>query len=73
MDEADFEVAKGRAREIAIGMYVGEPCRVCGLPILRQHIEEGAVFAGYSSDSKARSAHAFCWKAEIPQSEWAHR
>ena len=40
--------------------YSPEPCRICGKPI---GDDENAVYAGYSLESKARSAHGACWNA----------
>ena len=42
---------------LALAMYDGEPCRICGKPIT---IAADAVFVGYSSDNKARAAHHDC-------------
>jgi hypothetical protein len=55
--------------EVAISMYVGEPCRICGKPITR---DGGIIFAGYSVDNKARSAHKKCWHSNTPKSQWAY-
>lgn len=61
------------ARNLAAAMYTGEPCRICGENITMEDLENGAVFAGYSADEKARSAHKHCWDKQIPQSEWRHQ
>ena len=52
-------------------MYLGEPCRICGETI--EDID-GVVFAGYSKDSMARSAHGECWRehGEDEHGGWAH-
>ena len=47
--------------DIASGMYVGEPCRICGLLLTVIDVKDGAVFAGYSADNKSRAAHKLCW------------
>ena len=47
--------------DIALGMYVGEPCRICGLLLTVIDVKDGAVFAGYSKDNKSRAAHKICW------------
>jgi hypothetical protein len=50
-------------------MYENEPCRICG-----ELIDDArkAVYAGYSKDSKSRSAHKACWNKNIPQAQWAY-
>ena len=48
---------------LALAFYVGEPCRICGKPITRKDLDNGAVFAGYSKDKKSRTAHKECWLA----------
>lgn len=55
----------------ALGMYAGEPCRVCGVTIGVDDFP-GLVFAGYSMCNKARSAHGTCWARGSPKSEWAY-
>ena len=52
---------------IALSMYVGEPCRICGCLLTVIDVRDGAVFAGYSKDNKSRAAHKLCWNnaAEI--------
>ena len=64
--------AETQAYRIALGMYAGEPCRICGELITRDDLRD-LVYAGYSADSKARSAHAACWEKNIPQAEWKHQ
>jgi hypothetical protein len=59
-DEFGFYVSKEAAVRIALSMYVGEPCRYCGKPITQDDVHT-AVFAGYSSDNKSRTAHKVCW------------
>jgi hypothetical protein len=50
--------------------YSQEPCRICGQPIGE---DKNAVYAGYSLDSKSRSAHYACWSARKHQkSEWIY-
>lgn len=51
----------GSPGNIALEMYVNEPCRICGRLLTSSDIES-AVFAGYSADSKSRAAHEICWK-----------
>lgn len=46
---------------LAISMYVGEPCRICGAKITIEDIKDGAVFVGYNEDNTSRSAHRRCW------------
>ena len=46
---------------IALSMYVGEPCRICGCLLTVNDVKAGAVFAGYSKDNKSRAAHKLCW------------
>lgn len=46
---------------IALSMYVGEPCRICGCLLTVIDVRDGAVFAGYSKDNKSRAAHKLCW------------
>lgn len=45
------------AARIALAMYEGEPCRICGKPITSA---ADAVFVGYSKDNTARAAHHDC-------------
>jgi hypothetical protein len=60
---------KRNAVELAMSMYEGEPCRICGESIADA---SQAVYAGYSADSKSRSAHKKCWNKNIPQEKWAY-
>lgn len=46
---------------IALSMYTGEPCRICGRILTMDDVRAGAVFAGYSKDNKSRAAHKLCW------------
>lgn len=64
--------AKTLAYRIALGMYAGEPCRICGEPITTSDIHD-AVYAGYSADNKARVAHKACWDKHLPIREWRHQ
>ena len=57
------------AKYYAIGMYVGEPCRVCGKPIKSIDIGQ-AVFAGYSDCGRSRASHGLCW-ANRHKDKWA--
>ena len=50
--------------------YANEPCRICGEMITEQQVmNDHVVFAGYSSNNKARSAHKECWDKNIPMDE----
>jgi hypothetical protein len=62
-------ISKETAVQIALSMYLDEPCRICG-----ELIKDitGVVYTGYSKDNKSRSAHGKCWKKNIPQAQWAH-
>lgn len=62
---------KESMRELALSMYVNEPCRICGKMITRADLEDGAVFAGYSKDDTGRSAHKECW-AKMEAVKWVH-
>ena len=54
--------------------YVDEPCRICGEMItMQQLVDNQVVFAGYSSNNEARSAHKECWDKNIPVSEWKYK
>lgn len=63
--------------KVALSMYVGEPCRICGVLLTWETIRE-AVWAGYSKDSAARAAHKECWENnpmvddQVPK-EWVHQ
>lgn len=65
--------------DLAVSMYTNEPCRICGELLTMEDMRNGAVFAGYSSDNAARSAHGECWRkypgdsAGAPRSEWVHQ
>lgn len=53
---------------MALHMYTGEPCRICGRILKMDDIRgDGVVFAGYSADNTSRAAHKRCWQgfAEI--------
>lgn len=65
-------IQKEAALSVAIGMYVGEPCRICGGIISVADIQAGAVFAGYSKCNKSRTAHKECWDKGVPQEDWAY-
>lgn len=54
-----MNISKESAARIALSMYMGEPCRICDREITPADIDD-AVFAGYSADSKSRSAHGEC-------------
>jgi len=64
---------------LAVSMYTNEPCRICGVLLTMEDMRNGAVFAGYSNDNAARSAHGDCWRkypsdaAGTPRPEWVHQ
>lgn len=64
-----FVTTKKAAKKMVLAMYEGEPCRICG-----ENITDAtkAVYAGYSVDNKARSAHKSCWDNQPPKKEWAY-
>lgn len=64
-----FSATKEAAAKLALAMYEGEPCRVCGQTITDA---TKAVYAGYSVGDKARSAHKTCWQKNLPKSSWAY-
>jgi hypothetical protein len=57
--------------ELAISFYVGEPCRICGILMTREALND-AVFAGYSKCNKSRTAHKHCWTQDLPKDIWAY-
>ena len=66
------KTSKSNAAALALSMYAGEPCRICGLTIGGDEVQD-AVFAGYSSDNVSRSAHGECWKVHgNDRSKWKH-
>lgn len=60
-----------KAIKMALSMYVDEPCRICGQMITWDDIND-AVFAGYSTDNKSRSAHGECWRSGLPKHKWQY-
>lgn len=56
-DDSARKVAFG----FALGMYADEPCRICRRLLTMDDLKDGAKFAGYSVDEKARVAHRVCW------------
>lgn len=65
------------AFELAVLMYANEPCRICGETITREDVMT-CVFAGYSVNNEARSAHKQCWDAfpatdNVPRPEWVYQ
>ncbi len=58
-------------RNVAVGMYVDEPCQICGERLTMEDIERDAVFVGYTSDNTSRAAHKGCWDRRIPKEMWA--
>lgn len=67
--ELGFTTTKENAVKMALAMYEGEPCRVCGQTITDA---TDAVYAGYSVGDKARSAHKSCWQKNLPKSSWVY-
>lgn len=64
--------------QVALSMYAGEPCRICGGTLTMDDLRNGAVFAGYSADNAARSAHKECWQRSPgidgkPNPDWIHQ
>lgn len=70
---AEFDIGNGKVQaievtkenrehlvEAAMMMYCDEPCRICGKRIVKSDLDE-LVFAGYSLNNEARSAHGECW------------
>jgi hypothetical protein len=64
-----FFTTKKAAAKIALAMYEGEPCRICGETITDA---SKAVYAGYSAGNKARSAHKTCWSKNTPKAQWTY-
>lgn len=60
MNEDKEQVSLDKVFHFALSMYVNEPCRICRRLITWEDISD-AVFAGYSADNTARSAHKMCW------------
>jgi hypothetical protein len=58
---------KNDAVEIAILMYANEPCRICGRNMTPEDVKT-AVFAGYSKNDEARTAHREC-RNKLPPPE----
>lgn len=56
--------------EFVKSMYVNEPCRICGIILSEQDIDNNAVFAGCSKNCESRSAHKNCWDKNLPKSKW---
>lgn len=57
--------------DLAMSFYVDEPCRICGKMIKKEDLHD-LVYAGYSLENKARSAHGDCWAKNIPQDKWVY-
>ena len=57
--------------DLAMSFYVDEPCRICGVLIKPEDLKE-LVYASYSKDNEARSAHGKCWQLNKPKEEWAY-
>lgn len=56
---------------LAMAMYVDEPCRICGKMINPGDLRK-LKWAGYSACNTSRSAHNQCWQEDKPKSEWAY-
>ncbi len=75
MELALIEVTDENASEIvrmALAQYANEPCRICGENVTGEDVFTNAVFAGYSENDVARSAHKTCWEKNIPQEQWVY-
>ena len=60
-------------KALCLSMYIDEPCRICGKPIRKKDVDT-AVYAGYSNNNKARSAHDACWeKHQHDKTTWKHQ
>ena len=65
-DDELLTVSRESAVRIALSFYAGEPCRICGIDLTMDDLENGAVFAG-SPDANpglpydGRAAHKECW------------
>jgi hypothetical protein len=57
----DKEMIKLLFENMALSMYAGEPCRICGHILTLEDVKAGAIWTGYSKDGKSRSAHKICW------------
>ena len=68
-----MNIERETAAKIAAMMYADEPCRICGENITTNDLKNGAVFAGYSKDNAARSAHKQCWDKQIVPEFWKHQ
>ena len=66
---SELKISKENATKLALSMYEGEPCRVCGQIITDA---SGCVYAGYSFDNKSRSAHKICWNKNLPKTQWTY-
>lgn len=69
---------KDALTRLAVSMYAGEPCRICGELITMDDMYNGAVYAGYSADNAARTAHKDCWQRspgidDKPNKDWVHQ
>lgn len=67
MDEKSHQILV----DLVMSFYVGEPCRICGMLITKDDLNK-LVYAGYSKNNQARSAHGKCWQENKPKSEWVY-
>jgi hypothetical protein len=58
------------ALNLALSMYIGEPCRICGKTIEKDDMID-ALFAGYSKNNESRTMHKKCWNENRDRSTWA--
>ena len=57
---------------LALAMYEGTPCRVCGEPMTMKSLHT-AVWAGASKGDTAVIAHRECFVMKRDEAEWAHQ
>lgn len=58
--------------DFLIGFYLNEPCRICGKYLIKSDAPT-IVWAGYSKNNEARSAHGKCWNENKPEIEWVYQ
>lgn len=69
-EKIGFSISRKDAVKLILAQYEDEPCRICGETITDA---SKCVYAGYSKDNKARSAHKTCWDKNLPESQWVHQ